>query len=67
MQKVNGFDESYDGDHGFDDFDLLNRLKAAGCEVVEEKELLSYKYKKDNFYMGSDGLRNEKLYHKKWG
>jgi glycosyltransferase involved in cell wall biosynthesis len=67
MQKVNGFDESFDGDHGFDDLDLLNRIKAAGCEVVEEKELVSYKYKKEDFYMGSDGKRNENLFHKKWG
>lgn len=70
LQQVNGFDEIYDGDHGYDDIDLLRRCEEAGCEftgnrfnLYSVKHNLASKYRKGMRVSGKNnsGERNRSI------
>lgn len=67
LRMVDGFDESFDGDHGYDDLDLYMRMSALGCEFVMEPSLVSTKIRPyDSIYDGASGFRNQKKYMDRW-
>lgn len=60
LKLVGGFDEIYDGDHGYDDIDLLRRCQAEGCIFVGNQfNLYSVKHNLLNMYRkGSRKTKN---------
>lgn len=57
----------YDGDHGYDDLDLYNRMLVQGCEFVIEPSLVSFKVRPyDSIYDDAPGFRNQKKYMERW-
>ena len=73
MKRVKGFHQMYDGDHGYDDFDLYRKLKRYGVEFVLAPQLVSTKYGTSAYYdkhgtklEHKGGLVNLRKFDKKW-
>lgn len=50
LEKIRGFDESFEG-HGFDDFDLFNRLALIGHGIIKCSEIVViHQYHDKSFY-----------------
>lgn len=65
LRQVGGFDEQFDGGHGYDDIDLFNRIRKIGCNFVIDNRLVSHKIKGD--YKGAAPDRNLNIFVKRWG
>jgi len=68
LKEVNGFDEEFDGGHGYDDFDLKRRLEKAGCSIHDDESLSSCKIKVEQLYPLKylrSGHENKVIYDRK--
>lgn len=65
LKMVNGFDEIYDGDNGYDDIDLMKRCQQHGCEFHLDSNLMSVKHNLRDMYPEqktiSNGARNRQI------
>lgn len=70
FRKVGGFDESYDGDQGYDDKDLECKLYQAGCVINHDGNLFSVKTNRramfPDQYHSDSGNRNNAFWQNKW-
>ena len=68
LKIVGGLDPIFDGDHGYVDYDLWNKLKNVGCSHVIEEGLISRKYRINDSKLektlrrDTDGGRNKNFY-----